>query len=43
MIEPLHNAGLLAVCGAVELEIVHSARSKADALRIRVVPPGTAD
>ncbi|MFD5081067.1 hypothetical protein ACFWOG_00350 [Kitasatospora sp. NPDC058406] len=43
VIEPLHNAGLLAVCGAVELEIVHSARSKADALRIRVVPPGTAD
>jgi predicted nucleic acid-binding protein len=35
VIEPLHNAGLLAVCGAVELEILHSARSKADALRVR--------
>ncbi|MEE1824526.1 PIN domain nuclease [Streptomyces sp. BE20] len=35
VVEPLHNAGLLAVCGAVELEIMHSARSKADALRIR--------
>ncbi|WP_329490609.1 PIN domain nuclease [Kitasatospora sp. NBC_01246] len=34
-IEPLHNAGLLAVCGAVELEVMHSARSKADAERIR--------
>jgi predicted nucleic acid-binding protein len=31
----LHNAGLLAVCGAVELEVLHSARSKADAERIR--------
>ncbi|MER7795206.1 PIN domain nuclease [Streptomyces sp. NPDC097640] len=35
VIEPLHNAGLLAVCGAVELEVLHSARSKADAERIR--------
>ncbi|MFC4504180.1 MULTISPECIES: PIN domain nuclease [Streptomyces] len=35
VIDPLHNAGLLAVCGAVELEILHSARSKADAERIR--------
>lgn len=34
-IEPLHNAGLLAICGAVELEVLHSARSKADAERIR--------
>ncbi|MFD9592752.1 PIN domain nuclease [Kitasatospora sp. NPDC059973] len=34
-IEPLHNAGLLAVCGAVELEVMHRARSKADAERIR--------
>ncbi|MEU5342083.1 PIN domain nuclease [Streptomyces sp. NPDC020766] len=34
-IDPLHNAGLLAVCGAVELEVLHSARSKADAERIR--------
>lgn len=34
-IAPLHNAGLLAVCGAVELEVLHSARSKADAERIR--------
>ncbi|MDH6112773.1 putative nucleic acid-binding protein [Kitasatospora sp. MAP12-15] len=35
VIEPLHNAGLLAVCGAVELEVLHSARSSADAARIR--------
>jgi predicted nucleic acid-binding protein len=35
VIEPLHNAGLLAVCGAVELEVLHSARSKADAERVR--------
>lgn len=32
---PLHVAGLLAVCGAVELEVTYSARSKADAERIR--------
>ncbi|MFE2429045.1 PIN domain nuclease [Streptomyces sp. NPDC059373] len=35
VIEPLHNAGLLAICGAVELDVLHSARSKADAERIR--------
>jgi predicted nucleic acid-binding protein len=35
VIDPLHNAGLLSVCGAVELEVLHSARSKADAERIR--------
>ncbi len=35
VIDPLHNAGLLAVCGAVEVEVLHSARSKADAERIR--------
>ncbi|MEV5933836.1 PIN domain nuclease [Streptomyces sp. NPDC093250] len=35
VIDPLHNAGLLAVCGAVELEVLHSARTKADAERIR--------
>jgi predicted nucleic acid-binding protein len=35
VVEPLHNAGLLAVCGAVELEVLHSACSKADAERIR--------
>ncbi|MFH9546941.1 PIN domain nuclease [Streptomyces sp. NPDC017435] len=35
VIAPLHNAGLLAVCGAVELEVLHSARSKTDAERIR--------
>ncbi|MDX6355504.1 MAG: hypothetical protein QOF98_2407 [Streptomyces sp.] len=34
-IDPLDRAGLLAVCGAVELEVLHSARSKADAERIR--------
>ncbi|GAB2956304.1 PIN domain nuclease [Streptomyces pseudoechinosporeus] len=35
VIDPLHNAGLLAVCGAVELEVLHSTRSKSDAERIR--------
>ncbi|MEC4017345.1 PIN domain nuclease [Streptomyces sp. H27-D2] len=35
VIEPWHNAGLLAVCGAVEIEVLHSARSKSDAERIR--------
>ncbi|MFJ4984249.1 PIN domain nuclease [Streptomyces sp. NPDC088732] len=35
MVQPLHNAGLLAVCGAVEVEVLRSARSKADAERIR--------
>ncbi|MFI1052336.1 PIN domain nuclease [Streptomyces griseoruber] len=35
VIDPLHNAGLPAGCGAVEFEILHSARSKADAERIR--------
>lgn len=35
VIDPLHSAGLLAVCGAGELEVLHSARSKADAERIR--------
>lgn len=35
VIDPLHAAGLLAVCGAVELEVLHGARSKADAERIR--------
>ncbi|MEV6206661.1 PIN domain nuclease [Kitasatospora sp. NPDC051914] len=34
-VEPLHNAGLLAVCAAVELEVLRSARSKAEAERIR--------
>jgi predicted nucleic acid-binding protein len=35
VLEPLHTAGLLAVSGAVEVEVLHSARSKADAERIR--------
>ncbi|MER7756109.1 PIN domain nuclease [Kitasatospora sp. NPDC097643] len=35
VIDGLFNEGLLALCGAVELEIMHSARSKADADRIR--------
>lgn len=35
VLEPLHIAGLLAMCGVVELELLHSARSKADAERIR--------
>ncbi|WP_327317110.1 VapC toxin family PIN domain ribonuclease [Streptomyces sp. NBC_01235] len=35
VIDPLHDAEPPAVCGAVELEIPHNARSKADAERIR--------
>ncbi|MFI5987043.1 PIN domain nuclease [Streptomyces sp. NPDC051555] len=35
VVDPLHNAGLLAVCGAVELEVMHSARSKSDTDRVR--------
>ncbi|MFF3561925.1 hypothetical protein ACFYXS_17940 [Streptomyces sp. NPDC002574] len=30
MVQPLHNAGLLAVCGAVEVEALRSAHSRAD-------------
>ncbi|MFD3541146.1 PIN domain nuclease [Streptomyces sp. NPDC058662] len=35
VIHPLHTAGVLAVCGAVECEVMYSARSKADAERVR--------
>jgi predicted nucleic acid-binding protein len=35
VLEPLHQAGLLAICGAVELEILYSATSKRDAEEIR--------
>ncbi|MFC5663303.1 PIN domain nuclease [Kitasatospora misakiensis] len=35
VVDRLFNEGRLALCGAVELEIMHSARSKADADRIR--------
>ncbi|GAA2820585.1 PIN domain nuclease [Kitasatospora sp. CM 4170] len=35
VIDQMFNEGLLALCGAVELEIMHSARSKTDADRIR--------
>ncbi|MFF2042021.1 PIN domain nuclease [Kitasatospora sp. NPDC058170] len=35
VVDRLFNEGLLALCGAVELEIMHSARSKSDADRIR--------
>ncbi|WP_431681736.1 PIN domain nuclease [Kitasatospora sp. KL5] len=34
-VAPLHSAGLLAVCGAVEVEVLRSARSRAEAERIR--------
>ena len=34
VLDPLSSAGRLAVCGAIELEILHSARSKSDAERI---------
>ncbi|MFJ3217095.1 PIN domain nuclease [Kitasatospora sp. NPDC086801] len=35
VLSPLISRGLVATCGAVELEIMDSARSKADAVRIR--------
>ncbi|MFE2721072.1 PIN domain nuclease [Kitasatospora sp. NPDC059327] len=35
VVDLLFNEGLLALCGAVELEILHGARSKSDADRIR--------
>jgi predicted nucleic acid-binding protein len=35
VLEPLHLAGLLVICGAVELEILYSATSKRDAEEIR--------
>ncbi|MEU8919881.1 PIN domain nuclease [Kitasatospora sp. NPDC048545] len=35
VLKPLIIRGVVAVCGAVELEIMHSARSKGDALQIR--------
>ncbi|MFD8708363.1 PIN domain nuclease [Kitasatospora sp. NPDC059648] len=34
-LKPLIIRGVVAICGAVELEIMHSARSKADAIEIR--------
>lgn len=34
-LDALSRKGLLAVCGAVEVEVSYSARSKADVLRIR--------
>ena len=35
LLDPLSMAGRLAVCGAVELELLYSARSSSDAARIR--------
>ncbi|GJF28144.1 ribonuclease VapC18 [Kitasatospora sp. NE20-6] len=35
VVQPLHSAGLLATCAAVELEILRTARTKAEAERIR--------
>ncbi|MCX5124518.1 PIN domain nuclease [Streptomyces sp. NBC_00347] len=34
VLDPLHNAGLLALCGAIELEVLHSARGRAEAQEI---------
>jgi predicted nucleic acid-binding protein len=34
VLDDLSNRGLLAVCGAVEIEVLYSARSKEDAVRI---------
>lgn len=35
VLDELSDRGLLAVCGAVEIEVVHSARSAKDAQRVR--------
>ena len=35
VLDELSDRGLLAVCGAVEIEVVHSARTSADAQRAR--------
>ncbi|MBO0843491.1 MAG: PIN domain nuclease [Nocardioides sp.] len=35
-LRPLVRAGLLAICAAVEVELLHSARSKSDAEQLRV-------
>ncbi|EST35561.1 twitching motility protein PilT [Streptomycetaceae bacterium MP113-05] len=32
---PLHDAGLLAICGAIEAELLYSVRSKTDAAQVR--------
>ncbi|MET8575110.1 PIN domain nuclease [Streptomyces sp. NPDC005012] len=34
-VKPLHERGLLAVCGAVEMEVLYSARNAAEATRLR--------
>lgn len=35
VLDPLHNAGLLALCGAIRLEVLHSARGRYEAQEIR--------
>lgn len=35
VLDPLHSAGLLALCGAIELEVLHSARGRSEAQEIR--------
>ncbi|GLX18751.1 PIN domain nuclease [Streptomyces lavendulae] len=35
VVEPLHVQGLLALCGAIELEVLYSARGAAEAREIR--------
>jgi len=35
LLQPLHVAGLLAVCGPVALEVMYSARSAKDAMRVK--------
>ncbi|GAB2908419.1 PIN domain-containing protein [Streptomyces mayteni] len=37
ILDALSHRGLLAVCGAVEIEVLHSAKSKDDAVRIQGV------
>ncbi|MFF4320334.1 PIN domain nuclease [Streptomyces sp. NPDC001568] len=35
VLDPLHTSGLLALCGAIELEVLHSVRSPNEAREIR--------
>ncbi|MFI5619567.1 PIN domain nuclease [Streptomyces sp. NPDC051567] len=35
VLDPLHTSGVLALCGAVELEVLYSARSRTEAEEIR--------
>ncbi|KAK1176813.1 hypothetical protein B7755_000475 [Streptomyces sp. NBS 14/10] len=40
VLDPLHEDGVLAVCGAVEMEVMYSARNENDAKRLHYRLPG---